>query len=202
MKKPRLALALGLFAAFAAAAAFSLADPKPDAPSPGFPPDPPAIATTKQWIFEITYRDGKASVAQVKQALSKSPTATARMMGRFAVEFWVGKELVDRIRFDVPLLEAPSNGRRGLLSGPRFGQVTARLKVRLADSPRATYVAVVDRATGDVQRFLWPPDAEGRLSPMGAAPVSASADAGPPGDAGSPDVLVPEPLPRDAGADG
>ncbi|MDI3287082.1 hypothetical protein [Polyangium sp. 15x6] len=209
MKNRRLFLALGLGAALGAAAALSLAEPSrakaPAAPEPprgGFPPDPPGNASKKQWVFDIQVQGGRASLPRVSSVLVNTPAPTVRMMGRFAVEFWVGKELLDRIRFDVPMLDRdPKDRRRGPLRGPDFTNVSTRLKVRMADSPRAAFVALVDRATGDVQRFAWPPDAEGRLAPLGAsaAPAQAKAtasDAGPPvdsgglGDAGPSDALV------------
>ena len=202
MKHRRLFLALGLGAALGAAAALSLAEPSRPAPAPaapappkgGFPPDPPGNASKKQWVFDIAVRDGRASLPRASTVLVDNPAPTTRMMGRFAVEFWVGKELLDRIRFDVPMLDRdPKDRRRGPLRGPDFTHVSTRLKVRMADSPRAAFVALVDRATGDVQRFAWPPDAEGRLTPLGAsaAPAAAAApasDAGSPGDSGGADA--------------
>ncbi|MDC0749849.1 hypothetical protein [Polyangium mundeleinium] len=211
MKHRRLFFALGLGAALGAAAALSLAEPSrakaPAAPAPpkgGFAPDPPGNASKKQWVFDISIHGGKASLPRVSSVLVDTPTPTLRMMGRFAVEFWVGKELLDRIRFDVPMLDRdPKNRRRDPLRGPDFTNVSTRLKVRMADSPRTAFVALVDRATGDVQRFAWPPDAEGKLAPLGApaAPAQAketTSDAGSPGDSGS----FGDAGPGDAAADG
>ncbi len=181
MKNRRLFLALGLGSAVGAAAALSFAEP----PRGGFPPDPPGYASRKQWVFDVAVLHGKASLPHVSTILVNTPSPTARMMGRFAVELWVGKELLDRIRFDVPMLDRdPKDRRRGPLRGPDFTNVSTRLKVRMADSPRATYVAIVDRATGDVQHFAWPPDAEGRLAPL-KGPAPPAVDAGPSQDGGS-----------------
>ena len=211
MKHRRLFFALGLGTALGAAAALSLAEPSrakapaaPEPPKGGFAPDPPGNASKKQWVFNISIQGGKASLPRVSSVLVDTPTPTLRMMGRFAVEFWVGKELLDRIRFDVPMLDRdPKNRRRDPLRGPDFTNVSTRLKVRMADSSRTAFVALVDRATGDVQRFAWPPDAEGRLAPLGAAAAPAQAkeatsDAGSPGDAGSSQDAEP----GDAAADG
>lgn len=170
--------------------ALSLAEPGP--PRGGYPPDPPGIATKKQWSFAIDYRDGKALVRKVEANYLQNPSATARVMGRFAVELWVGKELLDRVRFDVPLLDDPSMHRKGPLSGPRFGNVSTQLRVRLADNPRATFVALVDRSTGEVVRFAWPPRADGSLAPLSPqkANTSGDVDAGDGGD-GSADAEIP-----------
>ncbi len=188
MKIFKVASALGIGAVLVAMAAFSLAETP--APRGGFAPDPPGIATKKQWSFSIDYHDGKANVDQVEAVYLQNPATTARVMGRFAVEFWVGKELLDRIRFEVPLLDDPSMHRKGALSGPRFGNVSTHLKVRLADNARATVVVVVDRSTGDTQRFAWPPAADGHLVPLGAPKVVplSSVDAGDAGPEIPPDA--------------
>lgn len=180
----RLGLALLLGASLAAFAALSFADP----PRGGFAPDPPGYASRKQWMFAITYRDGQANITRVGSALLAKPTTTARVMGRFALELWVGKELLDRVRFEVPLLDDdPSMHRKGALSGPRFTNVTTRLVARMMDNPRATYLVLVDRATGQSQRFWWPPEPDGRLLPMNGQATPAASDAGP-GDGGSRDA--------------
>lgn len=196
MKISRLAAALGLGATLVALAAFSLAEPTRG----GYPPDPPGVVAKKQWVFDLEYRNGKAGVRKVEPIFLNNPAATARVMGRFAVELWVGKELLDRMRFEVPLLDDPSMHRKGALSGPRFGNVSTHMRVRIADNPRATYVAVVDRSTGDVQRFAWPPEADGRLVPLvapNAPSASPATDAG--SDGGDASVDVVEAPPRDAG---
>jgi len=187
VKISRLASALGLGATLVALAAFSLAEP----PRGGYPPDPPGVAAKKQWVFDLEYRDGKARVRKVEPIFLNNPTTTARVMGRFAVELWVGKELLDRVRFEVPLLDDPSMHRKGALSGPRFGNVSTHLRVRIADNPRATYVAIVDRSTGDVERFAWPPEADGRLVPLVAPNASPGADAGSDASDASLDVEAP-----------
>lgn len=183
MKLPRSFLALGLGIALVIPAAWSLAD----APSNrgGYAPDPPGIASKKHWTFEVQVRQGKPTLNKAQEVALTNPTTSARVMGRFAVEFWIGKELLDRVRFDVPLLEDPSKKRDRRLGAPQFA-VNTRLSVRMADSARATSVVLVDRATGETQSFAWPPGSEGRLTPI--LPAPAALDAGsdaPVSDAGS-----------------
>jgi len=187
VKIRRIAPVLVFGAVLGAAVAFA------GTPPGGFPPDPPGHASKKQWVFDVSFKNGKASITRVSSNFLNNPTPTARMMGRFAVEFWVGKELLDRIRFDVPLLDRdPKDQRRGPLRGPNFANVSARLTVRMADNPRATFVQIVDRSTGDVQRFAWPPESDGKLVPVGAPAAPASGAAGA-RDGG--------PSPADGGAD-
>lgn len=173
MKLHRTALALGLGVALAIPAALSLAD----APKAGYSPDPAGVASTKQWVFDVEVRQGKPSLGTVRAVTLDKPIATVRVIGRFAVEFWIGKELIDRVRFDVPLLDDPTKRKNRRLGSPEF-KVNTRLSVRLADSPRATSVVLVDRATGETQSFAWPPGSDGRLVPL-PVKAPASADAGP-----------------------
>jgi hypothetical protein len=170
VKLHRCALALALGMALVIPAALSLAD----APRRGYSPDPAAVASAKQWVFEVQVREGKPSLGTVRAVALDKPASTARVIGRFAVEFWIGKELLDRVRFDVPLLEDPTKRKNRRFGSPEF-KVNTRLSVRLADSPRAMSVVLVDRATGEAQSFAWPPGSDGRLVPLSA---QSSADAG------------------------
>lgn len=90
--------------------------------------------------------------------------ASARRIGRFAFELWLGAELIERIRFDFPLLaaEVPRQGqRRSLHEEPSFApgaRVSRRLQVPA--SARATRAQILDRATGRATPLPWPPRAE------------------------------------------
>ena len=195
----RLAAAIVVGLALATAGVAAIASP----PKEGFPADPPARAAEKQWVFEVVYDKGASAVAGAKSSSAKKPIATPRVMGRFALEFWVGRELLDRVRFDVPLLgdDTAYRDTKSFFKKPTFQRVSTKVKVQMADSPRATVLAFVDRSTGDTRRYFWPPDEKGSLTPFSAksalGDASAIADAGPPPDAGSP----PEGgSPPDAGA--
>jgi hypothetical protein len=84
-------------------------------------------------------------------------------MGRYAIELWVGRELIDRVRFDFPMLaaeELPSSARRRpLYEAPTLAagaHVTQRVLVPA--SPRATRALLVDRGTGETIALPWPPE--------------------------------------------
>lgn len=172
MKLHRTALALALSTLLVIPAALSLAE----APRAGYVPDPAGVASATQWMFDVQVRQGVPSLGTAKAVKLDKPIATARVLGRFAIEFWIGKELLDRVRFDVPLLADPTKRRDRRLGAPEFA-VNTRLSVRLADNPRATTVVFVDRATGTTQQFAWPPGSDGRLVPMSSS--ASSNDAGP-----------------------
>jgi hypothetical protein len=181
----------------------ALADP----PRGGYPADPPARASRDHWVFDLAARGGKVSVERVKALRYEKPAETPRVVGRFALELYIGHELLDRVRFNAPLMGAEeSQGNRNNLPRPRFDQgVTAHIAARLADNPRAAYLLLVDRETGDTQKFAWPPTADGRVVPW----TSGLSDAAPgdfpdggvravglrdggPAEAGAPDGGAPD----------
>jgi hypothetical protein len=139
----------------------ALADP----PRGGYAPDPTPQATRHQWVFELSAHDGKVQIDRAKSVTFDKPAETPRVMGRFALELYIGFELLDRVRFNVPLMGGESSeGNRNRLPKPRFEQgVSAPITARMADNPRAAYLLLVDRETGDKQKLAWPPDADGRL---------------------------------------
>jgi hypothetical protein len=151
----------------------ALADPPPG----GFAPDPPAHASRVNWVFDIRVQEGRVSVERVKPITFAKPAETPRAVGRFALEIYIGRELLDRVRFNVPLMGGEATeGNRNNLPKPRFEQnVNAHLTTRMADNPRAAYLLVVDRETGDAQKFAWPPESDGRIVPW----TSGLSDAAP-----------------------
>jgi hypothetical protein len=145
----------------------AFADALADAPKGGYPPDPPPHPSRNNWVFEMSAVGGKVTLNRVKAVTYEKPTETPRVVGRFALELYIGPELLDRVRFNVPLMGGESgDGNRNGLPKPRFDQnVTVKLTARMADSPRAAYLLLVDRETGDVQKLFWPPEKDGRVLP-------------------------------------
>ncbi|WP_437325697.1 hypothetical protein [Sorangium sp. So ce381] len=192
--RPFTRAALGILAGLALAAAGVVAVAEPESPPTraGYAPDPAARPSAKQWVFDVHYAKGRGSIVRVRPVTLDRPLATARVMGRFAIELYVGQELLDRVRFDVPLTgDAPDRPPGALLRRPTFDSgVTTRLRVQMADNPRASWAKLVDRKTGAEERFLWPPEPDGRLVSL-SAQGGVTVDGGAPGDAGK--------LPADAG---
>ncbi|HLV20725.1 MAG TPA: hypothetical protein VKZ49_07580 [Polyangiaceae bacterium] len=149
------------------------------------PPDPEPLRMAEQWEYELLYSAGEISVQRVTPLRLRQPAVTGRYMGRFAFELWIGHELIERVRFDFPLLAAepaPSVGpARPLHEAPRLdrGAVVSR-RIRVPASPRATRAVILDRATGEVIELPWPPDQPQALAPPPTSPDSA--------DAGLPDA--------------
>lgn len=132
-------------------------------PGPGGQPDPEALSMERQYEYEIAYEKGKLRVVSVRAVRFHRPVVTARSMGRFAIELWIGKELIDRVRFDFPLVASEDPRRkkaRPLEEPPSFAEgVTATRKVLVPASPRATRALLVDRATDERTELPWPPEA-------------------------------------------
>jgi hypothetical protein len=143
-------------------------------------PDPQALRLDRQWEYELVYDRGKLSVGKVRERRFSQPIATQRQMGRFAIELWIGAELIDRVRFDFPLMaaEQPRLGARPVREPPSLAEgVTTTRTVLVPASPRATRAVLVDRATRERLELPWPPDAP--LGPPRATlPAWRRADAG------------------------
>ena len=155
-----------------------------DPPLSGSAPDPEPLLVREQWQYALLYDGGTISVEHVEKRTSPKPVGTARHMGRFALELWIGHELIDRVRFDFPLIAAedtPGKTRRPLHDAPSLGShAIARISVLVPASPRATRLMLVDRATGKAQEFPWPPDREPSLAPSAVSGAASSAAPPPP----------------------
>jgi len=126
----------------------------------GYLPDPPPLVTRHQWVLDLAYRAGEVSLQGARRIALPRPTPTARMMGRFAVELYVGRELVDRMRFNFPLLGAGEIGddTTSWSAPPSFERgLSASTAVMIPHSERATRALIVDRATGRQWPVPWPP---------------------------------------------
>ncbi len=157
-------------------------------PKPGFAPDPPTRASKKHWVFELSVKKGVLDIDKVTSRTLADALATPRKMGRFALELWVGKELLDRVRFDLPLLgDIKPEGRGPLFRPVSFDKVTTKLTVQMADAPRAVWGMLLDRAADDAtyalagsklpRSFSWPPDEQGKLAPRPTLASAGSASA-------------------------
>ncbi|HWO13274.1 MAG TPA: hypothetical protein VNN80_27425, partial [Polyangiaceae bacterium] len=133
-------------------------------------PDPKPLSERAQWTYPVSYERGAVLVSTPELICLQRPQATARRIGRFAFELWLGRELIDRVRFDFPLLageEPAPSARRPIQETPRFAP-GARVSVtlRVPASERANRARILDRATGEVIDVTWPPRAaNGTLLP-------------------------------------
>jgi hypothetical protein len=132
------------------------------------PPDPPPLAERKQWVFDLRWDRGDVWLNAVQQVDLGAPRPTPRMMGRFALELFegAGPALVERVRFDFPMLGAPEqDAGPGSVSFSR--QLRTRIGVVFPATSRGARLELVDRATGKRWSLPWPPP-----------PAAPDADAG------------------------
>ncbi|HMI89615.1 MAG TPA: hypothetical protein VK550_36325 [Polyangiaceae bacterium] len=128
-------------------------------PPSGYLPDPAPLVTRHQWVVDLGYRSGAVVFGGARRLELTKATGTSRAMGRFALELFVGKELIDRVRFDFPLLGADdfADTPRRWDSPPSFERLlSTRAAIMLPHSERATRAVLVDRATGNIWALPWP----------------------------------------------
>lgn len=137
----------------------------PTAPEPvpaaAAPPDPEPLKSAAQWEFEVATENGAASVVSVRAVDLPKPVATPRRFGRYAIELWIGQELIERVRFDLPLYEAgdPRAAAKPRFPVPEFEKgANVRVRVQLPRAERARRAVLVDRATSRIVELPWPPD--------------------------------------------
>jgi hypothetical protein len=142
------------------------------------PPDPdPPMRAEKQWVFDLRWERGEVFFLGVHPLDLGAPQATPRVMGRFALELFEGPTLIERVRFDFPMLGAGDSQNRGFLAPPSFERkLTTRVGVMFPESKRGTRLELWDRATNARYRLPWPPD---EAAATGARTGDASACDGP-----------------------
>ena len=136
-------------------------DAKPDAPdaeaAPPIPPDPTPLLCENVFVLHVQWNKGVLSIEGARREKLAKKGALTKHMGRFAVELYVGPTLLDRDRFDIPLLgdDGPTSDAFGK------GLVTT-IDVRVPESDRPTRMEIWDRATDKRWIFAYPP----KLSPF------------------------------------
>ncbi len=149
--------------------------PEPSEPPKGSAPDPEPLRQADQYEYVVVYERGSLRVASVRRVTYPNPVVTARRMGRYAIELWIGQELIDRVRFDFPLTAAdePRAGGPEPLNAPQpnlGGGVTASQKLLVPAAERARRAVLVDRATNARTELPWPPDRSAGKPAAEAAP--------------------------------
>ena len=141
-------------------------------------PDPTPLRQAEQYEYTFHYENGTVTLANVRAVRYRQPIVTARRMGRFAVELWIGHELIDRVRFDFPLLAdaEPAPSRHPLYDRPTKMAGPFDVVVVVPNAERARQARLVDRASRTDAELSWPPapNASGSASPA-AAPAPSGA---------------------------
>jgi hypothetical protein len=115
-------------------------------------PDPPALVERSQWVFDLRWDRGDVWLLGAHPLQLATPTATPRAMGRFALELFEGAALIERVRFDFPLLGA-FEPDAAITLAPKL---RTRIGVIFPATKRGTRLELWDRATGRRWALPWP----------------------------------------------
>jgi hypothetical protein len=138
------------------------------------PPDPPALVEKAQWVFDLRWDRGDVWLVGIHPLELPAPQATPRVMGRFALELFEGPTLLERARFDFPLL-----GAAELDAAVSFTpKLRTRIGVVFPATSRGTRLDLVDRATGRRWALPWPVQPAAVAPPADAGALPAPAEAG------------------------
>lgn len=165
------------------------------------PPDPPAMSERQQWVFDLRWDRGEVYLVAVHKQDMGAPHPTPRVMGRFALELFEGPTLIERVRFDFPLLGVGESAPdAGLQTPPRIEErLKTRIGVFFPATKRGTRLELWDRKSDVRWPLPWPPK-EGLVAPPGSSspPVPAPGPSG----VGTPAPAPPAPGTRRGPASG
>lgn len=121
------------------------------------PADPVALVERSQWVFDLRWDRGDVWLLGVNPLELASAQETPRVMGRFALELFEGPALIERVRFDFPLLAAPEVEDGGWRAPPSFSQkLRTRIGVVFPATRRGTRLELWDRETNRRWSLPWP----------------------------------------------
>jgi hypothetical protein len=130
----------------------------PDMVVTSTPADPTPLVERSQWVFDLRWDRGDVWLLDVEPLELPAPQATPRAMGRFALELFEGPALVERVRFDFPMLGAPEPADAGWRAPPSLTQkLRTRVGVVFPATSRGTRLDLWDRATNRRWSLPWPP---------------------------------------------
>ncbi len=153
----RAAFVVAVLVASLAATLAPPGDAAADAPDAGphigkSPPDPPALSDRMQWVFDLRWERGDVYLVAVHKVDMGAPHPTPRVMGRFALELYEGPTLIERVRFDFPLLGGDVDAGTILER-----KLKTRIGVFFPATKRGTRLELWDRARDQRWPLAWPP---------------------------------------------
>jgi hypothetical protein len=130
---------------------------KDSGPISATPPDPTPMEDRRQWVIDFRWEKGEVFLVGVRKVDLEAPRTTPRVMGRFALELFEGKALVERVRFDFPGLIDGDFTDAGYRDPPRLDRkLTTRIGVMFPRTSRGTRLELWDRATDRRWPLSWP----------------------------------------------
>lgn len=116
------------------------------------PPDPTPLVSDAVFVLSVRFNKGAVEISKVRREKLAAKAAVERRMGRFAAELLSGPTLVERVRFDFPLINDDSKASEVYEKG-----LDVTVEVRIPDSDRPNKLEIWDRATDQRWKFDYPP---------------------------------------------
>ncbi|GAC1571423.1 MAG: hypothetical protein NVS3B20_03390 [Polyangiales bacterium] len=116
------------------------------------PPDPTPLACDAAFVLTVHFQRGQLTIERVSRVAFPKKSALPRHFGRFAAELYVGPTLLERARFDFPLIQDDDAEGEAYAKG-----LDVRVLVRVPESDRPTRLEIWDRATDRRWTFAYPP---------------------------------------------
>jgi len=133
-------------------------DAKASDPKAKIPPDPPPLSEREQWVFVLRWSQNEVYLVKIHKTDMGAPHPTPRVMGRFALELYEGPTLIERVRFNFPMLGGAEAADAGWKTPPRFEPgLKTRIGVLFPATKRGTRLELWDRATDRRWPLPWPP---------------------------------------------
>jgi hypothetical protein len=130
-------------------------------------PDPEPSVSSRELTLDIAWEKGVPVLVKATPRTLAAPRKAGRWMGRFALELTEGPSLLERVRFNFPLLHEPPPNRADYKAPPSFENgLTTTVRVVFPQLDRGARFELVDRATGRRWSLPWPIEAERGRTPM------------------------------------
>ena len=112
-------------------------------------PDPSPLACESVFVLTVKWDKGALSLDKARREKLLVKSVLPRKFGRFAAELYVGPTLLERLRFDIPLLTDDDSTSAAYGKG-----LVTSVDVKIPESDRPTRLEIWDRATD--QRWVYP----------------------------------------------
>jgi hypothetical protein len=133
------------------------APPKPRVVSSELP-DPAPLYATGRYQISVRWDKETPSILTVNTVDGVKAEAVERWAGRFALELFEDGVLIERARFNFPMLGAPEGGKS--MAGAIDKNLSSTTEVAFPATPRGNRFELRDRATGKRWQLAWPPKVE------------------------------------------
>jgi hypothetical protein len=115
-------------------------------------PDPTPLAADAIYVLTVRWNKGQLALSKVRREKLPKKDTLPRHLGRFAAELYSGPDLVERLRFDFPLIEDDT-----ALGDTYAKGLDVSVEVKIPDSVRPNKLEIWDRATDRRWSFPYPP---------------------------------------------